>query len=526
MLNSVNFPDKRRIDRHSSLEDSKSVAFPQSLLAEPRKEFPNSPLDIGTSLSRKKKKIFGVEISEGNTDAFDSTSNMSSNLDPHERNHRVDLSSSYVQSLSLHEGNERSKTDWGMNGEWLDFTKVDKANMAAAEVLKKDREHSQKSRERILRGNQENSKGTLPWFLRDSQGSSDLNKTKCSYFMNLDSLQSCSHKFFKKVELQNSNQKKEVKGEISEVNSSGLGDDFARKVEFDENAPKNHLEIEEVVSSKGLNNFISNLRHCIDLNLSLDEEEAPPPPSLPSAIVKIATAEIDLEAPAVIECELDASPKGLGSKESSSLEEQDKFAAEVMIGISSHAEKKRDDDDDDDDNSFTRLKWFAQVISSEKFDESIPSDMDDFEFMTLKLKETKEEHPPYEPSLKDPSDDEALTRRTRRGQLRRGRQRRDFQQDILSGLVTLSRLQVTEDFQAFEELLKAKDRTRESGLGPRGPTRNGRGRKHLGAPITVKAPCSSHAEIEERSLAGWGKKTRRLPRQRCPNALLSFPVKC
>ncbi|XP_042022396.1 uncharacterized protein LOC121769724 [Salvia splendens] len=480
----VNPPEKWRIDKRSlsgELGSGKSVAFPQSLLAEPIKEFSNS-----TSLSRRKKKIFGVEISEGNDDAFDSVPNMSSNLD-----HRVRTSliaDSFVQNLSLHgenqnEGNhERSKAE-SKGGTWLQ-----KAMNMAAEGEQKPREAIPQSPflADCERNQDNNPKGSLPWFLRDSKVSTDFNdKAKGCYFMNLDSLQSRSHKFFAKVEkpddaLQTSKQEKEVEGE--------------------------------------------NLKHCIDLNMSLDEEGAPSAPSLPCAIVKIATTEIDLEAPAALESEVDA----LDSSES------DKFAAEAMIAISSSVDEKLVDE------SFSSLKWFAQVVSSEhvatnqsrtgQVEESIPDGMDQFEFMTLKLEDSKEEYRHYEPFvLQAPSDDDtgaSLTRRTRRGQSRRGRQRRDFQRDILPSLVTLSRLQVTEDFQAFDELLKAGGATRQSHS-----TRNGRGKKRLASSPRVKTPCSRQAEqpvcqIEERSLAGWGKKTRRLPRQRCPNAFLSFPVKC
>ncbi|KAH6830377.1 hypothetical protein C2S53_007543 [Perilla frutescens var. hirtella] len=592
-LSSGDYAVKRRIDKHSS---GKSMAFPQSLLGEPRKDFSNFPLDIGTSLSRKKKKIFGVEISEGNDDAYDSASNMLSSLDRTEEKHRVPsleatslTADSFMQNLKLHGANwndcksERSKADLkgdqissqkrlschsgSMNVKWLDlegdpknyFKNVDYTNVAA-EVSKKDPEHSKKLPD--CQSNQENHKGSLPWFLRNSQVSADSNNgTKSSYFMNLDSLQNCSQRFFGGT-LQTSKQRREIEGEINEdddvlqsfkdsgenpskVNRFSIGDDCDGKVESDENAPRNHVATKELV----LDNYVSDLRHCIDLNLSLDEADAPSAPSLPSAIVKIATTEIDLEAPAVIDSEMDASPdQELNSRKSDMLpcyQECDKIAAEAMIAISLSGEKELVDD-----NS---LKWFAEVISSQRGDnagvavdvsmnesrayeeeeeeEVIPDGMDHFEFMTLQLEDSKEEHHHYEAFvLKAPSDDEggaALTRRTRRGhQSRRGRQRRDFQRDILPGLVTLSRLQVTEDFQAFEELLKAG-----GWQSHRSSTRNGRGRKRWGGAEEMKTPCSTQAQqpvchIEERSLAGWGKKTRRLPRQRCPNAFLAFPVKC
>lgn len=652
----VNFPEKRRFDKHSSVGDfylGKSLAFPQSLLADPRKESSNCPFDMGTSVSRRKKKIFGVEISEENDEPFNAASNISSNLDqkagPHEENHRVfslDSSSwianSFMQNLELHGANlndgknERSKADLkgeissqkrlsyhsDMKGKWLDgcssiglnfvkvpyqqhtesdpkiyFKNVDNMNMPA-ELLKKQMITQHHLVLADCRSNQENPKGALPWFLRNSQVSGDLSKAKkSSYFMNLDSLQNCSQKFFEKPEIpdgtfQTLKPKKEISapmaaqdiegginevndgtgakkilgfpisdvlqsfkdlnsGEnLSKVNSSGFGVDCARKVETDKD-----------VLHKGLNNYISDLRHHIDLNLSLDEEDAPSAPSLPTAIVKIATTEIDLEAPALVETETDASPKEVDSRKTDvspekstelPYEECDKIAAEAMIAISLSTEEKlvHDDSTCEPPESATSncLKWFAEIISSVEVsinrnqacdeEESIPDGMDYFEFMTLKLQDTKDEHYHYEPFvLNNPSDDETratLTKRSRRGQSRRGRQRKDFQRDILPGLVTLSRLEVTEDLQAFEELMKAEGSTWQSGLSHRSSTRNGRGKKRSGGPTTsptIKTLCSTQAQqpicqLEERSLTGWGKRTRRLPRQRCPNAFLSFPVKC
>ncbi|KAI3452258.1 hypothetical protein Pfo_008923 [Paulownia fortunei] len=666
---SDDYADKRRFDKHSSVGDfcsGKSLALPQSQLAEPRKEFLNCPLDMGVSVSRRKKKIFGVEIPEGNDVPFDAATNLSSTLDlkvgPHQENDHVVsfkssswIANSFVQNLELggrnvNDGkNERSKADLkgelssqkrfsyhpDMNGKWLQgcssiglnfvkvpyqytesdpkkcFKNLDDMNSKPAEVLKKDSEHSLKFQQMVpqhhvvladCQSNQENPKGGLPWFLRNSHVSGDLSKwKKSSYFMNLDSLQNCTQKFFRKAEIadgtfQTLKQKKEISApmiaqdaedswfsisdmlqsfkdlnsgdNLSKVNCYGIGGDSARKVEMDEDVPRNQLETKDLVLHKGLNNYIADMRHHIDLNLSLHEDDAPSAPSLPTAIVKIATTEIDLEAPAVIEFETDASPKEVNSrkmdvspgKSEVSYEECDKIAADAIIAISMSAKKNLADDsacEPAEAASSNCLKWFAEIISSQCGDtasihvevsldrsgacneeESIPDGMDYFEFMTLKLEDTKKEHYHYEPVvLNNPSDDETgatLSKRPRRGQSRRGRQRKDFQRDTLPGLVTLSRLEVTEDLQAFEELLKAEGSTWQLGLSQRSSMRNGRGRKRSGGPTTspkVKALCSAPAQqpicqLEERSLTGWGKRTRRLPRQRCPNAFLSFPVKC
>ncbi|XP_011098690.2 uncharacterized protein LOC105177292 isoform X2 [Sesamum indicum] len=664
--------EKRRFDKHSSVGDfgsGKSLAFPQPLQAEPRNEPSNCPLDMGTSVPRGKRKIFGVEISEENDGPSNVASNISSTLDqkvgPHQENHHVVsfdspswISKSYVQNLELggiNGNNGKNKADVeselssqksyhsDMNGKWLQgcssigsnfvkgqsdnrkcFMNMDDMNLKPAEVLKKNPENFQKFQEVVpqhhtvladCQSHRENSRGGLPWFLKNSQDSGDPNKgVKRSYFMNLDSLQSCSQKFFGKSEMadgsfQASKQDKEisapkdVEGGINEINNSistkkilgfpisnivqsfkdpnsgdnlsrancpGICGDSATKAKTDEDVSRNQLETKNLVLQKGLNNYISDLRHHIDLNLSLEEEDAPSAPSVPTAIVKIATTEIDLEVPAVVEFETNtSSPKESKSRKMDmpqgnpgvSYEERDRIAAEAIISILLSGKKNLVDDcvcGPPEVASRDHLKWFAETILSQcgdtpsiyvevplnqngscKEEESIPDGMDYFEFMTLKLEETKEKYYHYEPAvLNNPSDDEignaTLSKRSRRGQSRRGRQRKDFQRDILPGLVTLSRLEVTEDLQAFEELLKAEGRTLQSGLSQRSSTRNGRGRKRSAGPttpITTRALCSTPVQkpicqLEERSLAGWGKKTRRLPRQRCPNAIISFPVKC
>lgn len=101
---------------------------------------------------------------------------------------------------------------------------------------------------------------------------------------------------------------------------------------------KEQLEIKNFVLQKGSNNYISGLRH-IDLNLSSEEEDAPPAPSIPTALVKIATTEIDLEASALIESEAEVTPKEADStemevpprKSEPYNEECDRIAAQTII---------------------------------------------------------------------------------------------------------------------------------------------------------------------------------------------------
>ncbi|KAL3629414.1 hypothetical protein CASFOL_026636 [Castilleja foliolosa] len=398
--------------------------------AEPRKELSHCPY-MGTSVSRKKKKIFGVEISEGDEYPFNSASYISSTFDPKTEPRVSFKPSSWVANSCMQNGKkERSTTDLeveissqkGFSSTGLNFANV---------------------------SYEEKSKSGLPWFLKNRSANDDVSKMKkSSYIMNLDSLQNYSEKFFGKAE----------------------------------NAEDKFQSLKEKMENF---NRKADLRPHIDLNLSLDEDNA--------------MSDIDLWAPPVVESEL-------------CYEECDKIAAEAIIDISSSKKQNYVDDKSCDEC----LKWFADIIISSNRSgphseiESIPEGMDYFEFMTLKLEDIKESVYIVEnPIIEGENGRRKLSKRAPRG-----RQQRDFQRDILPGLVTLSRLEVTEDFQAFEELLKGEDPSKQ------GPTRNFRRRKRSGR--AQQAVC----RVEERSLTGWGKRTRRLPRQRCASAFLGVPVKC
>ncbi|KAF8077053.1 hypothetical protein N665_1064s0001, partial [Sinapis alba] len=130
----------------------------------------------------------------------------------------------------------------------------------------------------------------------------------------------------------------------------------------------------------------------------------------------------------------------------------------------------------------------------------------------------------------DGTDSTGITaNRPRRGQARRGRPRRDFQRDVLPGLTSLSRVEVTEDLQMFEGIMKATGYNWNSGVARRSSNRGGssRGRKRLVSNVNRALVCSSLEQpidnsnvqmvgLEDRSLTGWGNATRRPRRQRCP----------
>lgn len=199
------------------------------------------------------------------------------------------------------------------------------------------------------------------------------------------------------------------------------------------------------------------------------------------------------------------------------------------------------------------LLWFSEVVSLNSGDlegkeaaskgrgdadgELSADGVDFFEAMTLKLKETKVEECCWkQENLKEeetcPS---KLLSRPRRTQ-RRGRQRRDFQKDILPGLVSLSRYEVTEDLQMIEGLMRASGCSWPTGMARKNATRNGwrcqaRGRRRprgsaaagMGNWGCLLPRQSSNTEIELEggiTLQGWGKTTRRCRRGRGSPAVM------
>ncbi|WCJ25650.1 hypothetical protein M5689_007520 [Euphorbia peplus] len=297
----------------------------------------------------------------------------------------------------------------------------------------------------------------------------------------------------------------------------------------------------------------SALRDCIDLNMTMTEEEAELNHFSSTTKTRIAL-DIDLEAP-VLEIDIDASRGEITEnklKEPFDLlidEPGDGFmrdAADALIAISSSVIHIQDDATcpSVEASLSDSLQWFAEIISSCEFDlekgsrdsdDSIPDGFDYFEYMTLSLTETMVEECHYEAEVIEYAKEEvAVPRRGRRGQARRGRQRKDFQRDVLPGIVSLSRTDVTEDLQTMEGLIRATGGFWQSKLSQKNsPRGKGRGRKRLTAatmpspPVTTVCPSQPEPQpqpqqpkygelgLEETRLTGWGKRTRRPPRQRC-----------
>lgn len=455
-------------------------------------------------------------------------------------------------------------------------------------------------------------KGSPLYLMEANRCPEQIRGNKNSYHLNLESLQNSSQQFFKSAKstshssqmltekqenmlpllVYDSNERNtEVNGCISTEmkchplcsNKLNISKDFAgifsrptclvadsnndQDIAVEKVSSRDQPGEKDLTLEKPVNNSLSHYRCHIDLNLSVIEGEAQLAPCLPTAIMKLATTEIDLEVPVVFDSESGERIKMLPDKYKEPYEELSRLAAEAIVAISASGGEHTVNDGTHDSLETAPndcLKWLAEVVSSyECHDESnvqvanlsgdgafteelIPEGMDYFEFMTLKLKDAKSENYFYsytQPILENQDEEEeearvnvALSRRPRRGQARRGRQHKDFQRDILPSLISLSKLEVTEDFQTFEELLRATGYTWQSSFRRKSNARNGRGRRRsvvipsshkLDAmcPPLEQKPLSGELELGDKTLTGWGKRTRRLPRQRCMNGNTALVMK-
>ncbi|CAA0828391.1 Unknown protein [Striga hermonthica] len=462
--------EKWRFDTHSSVE---GLHFGTSQLVDTRKELSHC-LYTRTSVSRKKKKIFGFEISEGYDEycTFNAAADIS-NIEP--RGEKNDVIASYKNGKSSADLNGKITREngfsrhLGMNRDWLqsqNSTGINSENVPCHRT-----ENIQRKFFKNSDSMNSNSADSLPWFLKNLHNTCDTSKSKkSSYFMNIDSLQSYSENFFGKADVA-------AKGKFPNLEPENkiLPPNISRDVE-------NATQTEDTVHNKRL---LSNSN--IDLNLSMD---------------------LDLEAPAIIE------PEPYPNQKNNPDEERDiKIAADAIIAMSSSSEIKNPRNHPPP-SSPDRLTWLADVIiilagqsgSHEPVPDAVPDGMDYFEYATLKLKDAKEEEEAETNLLhgleENPSGGAKSSVRSKKGR----RSRKDFRRDVLPGLVTLSRVEVNEDFQAFEELLKG-GWARQAGptrWGP--PARSWRRRRRR-----VEAVGSGRAQ--EIELMGWGKK-----RQRCAAA--------
>ncbi|XP_076906368.1 uncharacterized protein LOC143562466 [Bidens hawaiensis] len=245
---------------------------------------------------------------------------------------------------------------------------------------------------------------------------------------------------------------------------------------------------------------IKNFKNHFDLNSCVTEDDESLLVMESDKKSKKTTLEIDLEAPAVPDI----------------VEDDEKIAAEAIIAISSQQKHVGPMSDKDNDSSDVRLLWFTEVVNSHETDE--------YEMLTLQLEEVKEQDympTPLAPENQEP-EEVAPACRPRRGQTRRGRPRRDFQRDILPGITSLSRHEITEDLQIFGGLMKATGHSWNLGSRRSGKRVGIQGRRKAKAVEATAArspppplPVLEVVGLDERRLTGWGKITRRPRRQRC-----------
>lgn len=312
------------------------------------------------------------------------------------------------------------------------------------------------------------------------------------------------------------------------------------------------LTADDHVTDNGLNGKLVGFGDRFDLNSSINEQE----------FSHCGITEIDLEAPVSPENKECSPPRGesdenqvetpflcSGQEDADVQDELARIAAESIISISlsgfqichiPEACKLSE-------ASNNSLNWFAGIVSSVvgdpenelrvffdakddgRHEELLPDGMDYFEAMTLKLTETKVEE--YCCRSNIPKREEITTsappNQPKKGRTRRGRQRKDFQSEILPSLASLSRYEVNEDLQTIGGLMEAAGTSLETGP-LRYVARNGcaRGRKRSGASTSngldgtagslQKQLISSNTKAgnEERSLICWGKVTRRRRGQR------------
>ncbi|KAF5200851.1 putative T-box transcription factor [Thalictrum thalictroides] len=150
------------------------------------------------------------------------------------------------------------------------------------------------------------------------------------------------------------------------------------------------------------------------------------------------------------------------------------------------------------------LYWFAEVTASITSDaEGVAGDdgkssssVDYFESMTLKLTESKLDElcckhrmPEY---LEGVTGTSSLITHHWKGKTRRGRQPRNFQRDVLPGLSSLAKHEVSEDLQMLEGLMRSTGHSWQTGLARRNAARNGQTRGR-GRPQSSNLVASAHS---------------------------------
>ncbi|KAF4392654.1 hypothetical protein F8388_003074 [Cannabis sativa] len=322
--------------------------------------------------------------------------------------------------------------------------------------------------------------------------------------------------------------------------------------------PENELTVDEHAVEDGVGMKPAVFGCLFDLNSSINDLDAQ----------ELAlTAEIDFDAPPSPENKECSPPRGesdenqvetplilSGPDEPDLPDELTRIAADAIVSISSSRSQSSAQITSCkqlETISHDSLLWFAGIASTvltdsanefesllkttidDNSEELLHDGMDYFEAMTLKLTETEMEDfcCKSNGSKEEETGTSSSPTQQRKGRTRRGKQRKDFQREILPSLASLSRYEVTEDLQIIGGLMEAAGTHWETGS-MRYATRNGysRGRKRGSIPSSSNAGVGCSVEPllkqlnssnnklvnEERSVVCWGKVTRRRRGQRCP----------
>ncbi|KAG8049071.1 hypothetical protein GUJ93_ZPchr0009g1056 [Zizania palustris] len=180
------------------------------------------------------------------------------------------------------------------------------------------------------------------------------------------------------------------------------------------------------------------------------------------------------------------------------------------------------------------LHWFADLAIVSKDNAMVCSSEsdsdDDFEALTLQLQETKGYEHCMTPAtaLEHKSNGDhgsvvaSLLTKPRRGRARKRPQKKDFQKDILPGLASLSKHEVSDDLHTL-------GRPRPSKRGGRNGSQSRGRRRARSVAVTVEEvevspppvpppPAPADLDADALGITGWGRTTRRCRRPRCPPA--------
>ncbi|KAK7301502.1 hypothetical protein RJT34_12367 [Clitoria ternatea] len=226
-------------------------------------------------------------------------------------------------------------------------------------------------------------------------------------------------------------------------------------------------------------------------------------------------------------------------------EEQAKVAAEVLVlisGVTAHNGLSSES------SVSSPLHWFSGIVSTivdhsenvvkpdfngtiQDLEDFLPADFDYFEFMSLNLAETKDLgccHMCSESSDQNEqqggSTSPTQPKKCRNNRSRRGK---DFQNEILPSLASLSRYEVTEDLQTIGGLVEAARSHSAIGcLRSAGKNVLGRGKRKSCASATntdlllslKQLSANTEIRIEKRGFISWGKICRKRRSQRFPTS--------